>query len=86
MEEKQGNLVFTDEKLLCKRFMSKHIIQVNLEVEGKSVKGGSKTKRPKPFLRTQEVNQLVNNLLQSENLPNGVCRSKLTGVLKDINW
>ena len=85
LEAKPGRLFFTGEKLLCKRFMSKHIIQVHLESEGKQ-EGLRKTKRPKIFLRTEDVNQLASTLLQSENLPKNVVRSKLKGILKDINW
>ena len=88
MESKNGKLFFTKEKLLGKRFQSKHITQVNVEVAAPLAprENGSKNSTSlKPFLYLDKVNQLVSTILQSEKLPKRVTRGKLKGVLKDIH-
>ena len=88
MEAKDGKLFFTLEKLLGKRFQSKHIIQVNLEVAAPSAAHKNQSKGSgsmKPFLYLETVNKLVNTILESETLPKRLTKRKLKGVLKDIN-
>ena len=89
MELKEGKLFFTKNKLLGKRFLSKHMVQLNLELSTKSALVGSQSNKPmrmEPYLKLTTVNQMVNTILQSETLPRRVYKSRLKGVLKDVTW
>ena len=86
MSCKEGKLYFTNNKILGKRFHSKHLIQVNLKVAPAVYDKSSLLKSPVLFLSVEEVNQLVNTLLESEHLPKRLSRSGLKGILKDVHW
>ena len=81
----EGKFYFTDEKILGKRFHSKHLIQGNLKFS--SAVGGKNRllKNSVLFLNVEEVNQLSDTMLKSESMPKRVTRSALNGILKDVH-
>ena len=70
MDSKEGKLLFSKDKLLGKRFLRKHIVQVNLELHtAPSRSQDRKSKLMEPYVTIAYANQMVNTILESETLP-----------------